>query len=404
VRSRVLRDLDQGPWHTAASQNEYDIYIDSNGDGIADTVTFNTRLTGTDIFVDETIDLSNGHVVDEELINDRFADTDTALLGSDTLVMPVETDALPGVAPGSTRIAYGVVTFGQFSGDPVDTVGLDSNGDPDGSLSTDVLNPGVSVFGDFTGDSSPLLYQDMPGTSLTIRRNAAAYAADSGIGALLVHFHNAVGNKAQVVNLDQHTLTVTKGGTGSGTVTSSPAGIACGATCSAAFASGSSVTLTATPAAGSTFTGWSGGGCSGTGTCTVTLSAATTVTATFAADVTLSVALAGSGSGSVTSSPSGIDCGATCSHAFASGTSVTLTATADSGSSFAGWSGGGCSGTGTCQVTLTAATSVTASFATNKKKDTTPPKVTSVKVKVNHGAKSAKVTFHGTDPGNGSRA
>jgi subtilisin family serine protease len=394
----------QGPWHTAASQNEYDIYIDSNGDGIADTVTFNTRLTGTDIFVDETIDLSNGHVVDEELINDRFADTDTALLDSDTLVMPVETDALPGVAPGSTRIAYGVVTFGQFSGDPVDTVGLDSNGDPDGSLSTDVLNPGVSVFGDFTGDSSPLLYQDMPGTSLTIRRNAAAYAADSGIGALLVHFHNAVGNKAQVVNLDQHTLTVTKGGTGSGTVTSSPAGIACGATCSAAFASGSSVTLTATPAAGSTFTGWSGGGCSGTGTCTVTLSAATTVTATFAADVTLSVALAGSGSGSVTSSPSGIDCGATCSHAFASGTSVTLTATADSGSSFAGWSGGGCSGTGTCQVTLTAATSVTASFATNKKKDTTPPKVTSVKVKVNHGAKSAKVTFHGTDPGNGSRA
>jgi hypothetical protein len=309
VRSRVLRDLDQGPWHTAASQNEYDIYIDSNGDGIADTVTFNTRLTGTDIFVDETIDLSNGHVVDEELINDRFADTDTALLGSDTLVMPVETDALPGVAPGSSRIAYGVVTFGQFSGDPVDTVGLDSNGDPDGSLSTDVLNPGVSVFGDFTGDSSPLLYQDMPGTSLTIRR---------------------------------------------------------------------------------------------TGTCTVTLSAATTVTATFAADVTLSVALAGSGSGSVTSSPSGIDCGATCSHAFASGTSVTLTATADSGSSFAGWSGGGCSGTGTCQVTLTAATSVTASFAKNKK-DTTPPKVTSVKVKVNHGAKSAKVTFHGTDPGNGSK-
>jgi hypothetical protein len=393
----------QGPWHTAASQNEYDIYIDSNGDGIADTVTFNTRLTGTDIFVDETIDLSNGHVVDEELINDRFADTDTALLDSDTLVMPVETDALPGVAPGSSRITYGVVTFGQFSGDPVDTVGLDSNGDPDGSLSTDVLNPGVSVFGHFTGDSSPLLYQDMPGTSLTIRRDAAAYAADSGMGALLVHFHNAVGNKAQVVNLDQHTLTVTKGGTGSGTVTSSPAGIACGATCSAAFASGSSVTLTATPAAGSTFTGWSGGGCSGTGTCTVTLSAATTVTATFAADVTLSVGVAGSGSGSVTSSPSGIDCGATCSHAFANGTSVTLTASADSGSKFSGWSGGGCSGTGTCQVTLTAATSVTASFTKNKKKDTTKPKVTSVKVKVNHGAKSAKVTFHGTDPGNGSK-
>ena len=54
-------------------------------------------------------------------------------------------------------------------------------------------------------------------------------------------------------------------------------------------------------------------------------------------------------------------------------------------------------------MTLTAATSVTASFAKHKKKDTTKPKVTSVKVKVNHGAKSAKVTFHATDPGNGSK-
>src|SRR5882672_11261304 len=53
------------------------------------------------------------------------------------------------------------------------------------------------------------------------------------------------------------TLTVSKSGNGGGTVTSSPAGIACGATCSASFAIGTMVTLTAAPAAGSTFTGWS---------------------------------------------------------------------------------------------------------------------------------------------------
>lgn len=43
---------------------------------------------------------------------------------------------------------------------------------------------------------------------------------------------------------------------------------------------------------------------------------------------------------------------------------MTLTATADSGSTFDGWSGGGCSGTGTCIVTLSSDTAVTASFTT----------------------------------------
>jgi subtilisin family serine protease len=397
----------QGPWHTAASQNEYDIYIDTNGDGSPDLVTFNTRITGTDVLIDETIDLSSGDVVDQEPLNDRFADTDTALFDSDTLVMPVwlQPMADDGLSVGDSRITYGVVTFGQFSSDPVDSVGLDDSGNPDGSLSTDVLNPGVAVFGDVdtAGGNGFVLYQDQPNTSLTVQRDAASYAADQGMGAMIVHFHNTVGNKAQIVDLDHHSLTVQKSGAGTGTVTSSPAGINCGSTCTASYSSGTQVTLTATPASNSTFSGWSGGGCSGTGTCVVTLNADATVTATFIPKVTLTVSTSGNGSGSVTSSPAGIDCGATCSAAFANGTSVTLTASADSGSKFSGWSGGGCSGTGTCQVTLTAATSVTASFAKNKKKDTTKPKVTSVKVKVNHGTKSAKVTFHGTDPGNGSK-
>ncbi len=54
------------------------------------------------------------------------------------------------------------------------------------------------------------------------------------------------------------TLTVTLAGVGDGAVTSSPAGIDCGATCAAAFDAGSTVTLTATPDAGSVFGAWSG--------------------------------------------------------------------------------------------------------------------------------------------------
>jgi len=76
------------------------------------------------------------------------------------------------------------------------------------------------------------------------------------------------------------TLSVAKNGSGTGTVTSNPAGISCGATCTASFAIGKVVTLTASPNTGSTFAGWSGV-CSGTGTCTVTMSAAQSVTATF---------------------------------------------------------------------------------------------------------------------------
>ncbi|CAK0760123.1 immune inhibitor A [Gammaproteobacteria bacterium] len=75
------------------------------------------------------------------------------------------------------------------------------------------------------------------------------------------------------------TLTVNK--TGSGTVTSNPAGISCGGTCSASFASGTSVALTAAPASGYTFSGW-GGDCSGSDSCQVTMNAAKAVTAIFA--------------------------------------------------------------------------------------------------------------------------
>jgi hypothetical protein len=166
------------------------------------------------------------------------------------------------------------------------------------------------------------------------------------------------------------TLTVTKAGTGGGTVTSSPAGIDCGATCSASFGAGAAVTLSATASAGSIFAGWSGGGCAGTGSCTVTLDAATTVTATFntapAGTFALTVGKAGAGTGTVTSSPVGIDCGAVCVFSFSANASVTLTAAASAGSAFTGWSGGGCSGTGTCVVTMDAAKTVTATFASTQ--------------------------------------
>jgi hypothetical protein len=162
--------------------------------------------------------------------------------------------------------------------------------------------------------------------------------------------------------LKQFLLTVSKSGTGSGTVASNPAGISCGADCSEPYNAHTVVTLTGAAAADSVFTGWSGGGCSGTGTCVVTMDAAVSVSASFALkQFLLTVSKSGTGSGTVASNPAGITCGPDCSESYDSGTVVTLTATSDAGSTFAGWSGA-CSGTGTCQVTMTAVTSVIATF------------------------------------------
>ena len=75
-------------------------------------------------------------------------------------------------------------------------------------------------------------------------------------------------------------MAVHKKGNGSGTITSSPAGIKCGQKCSHKFAFGAKVTLKAKAAKGSTFAGWSGG-CKGKKSCKVTADEALSVTAKF---------------------------------------------------------------------------------------------------------------------------
>jgi hypothetical protein len=171
------------------------------------------------------------------------------------------------------------------------------------------------------------------------------------------------GNRTVSANFttNTYTLTVTRAGTGSGTVTTNPAGIACGTTCAASFESGTLVTLHAEPDFNSTFTGWSGA-CSGTGDCTIEMSATKNVTATFVRKThTLTVIKAGNGSGTVTSSPAGVNCGTACTFTFDAGTAVSLSAVADSTSNFAGWSGA-CSGTGGCMITMDSNKAVTATF------------------------------------------
>ena len=164
--------------------------------------------------------------------------------------------------------------------------------------------------------------------------------------------------------------TVSVSVSGSGHVTSSPAGINCPGTCSHAFKPGDTVALSKNADTGWNFQSW-GGDCSGNGSCTfVRISANHRVTATFVPvpKVRFNLTVTVSGNGSVVSSPGGIACPGTCSAAYDQGTQVTLAPIAGAGAVFVSW-GGACSGAGVCVVTMNADASASATFNDRR----TPP-------------------------------
>ncbi len=181
-------------------------------------------------------------------------------------------------------------------------------------------------------------------------------------------------------------LTVNKLGAGTGTISSNPAGINCGNSCSTNFNENTVVSLNANPATGSSFAGWSGA-CSGTASCVVTLSQARTVSGSFnlipeptptpepePSPTTLFLGVSKIGNaaneGHVVSNLAGLDCGSKCSGEFVKGSVISLTASNSDTVNFAGWSGGNCSGTDICKITLNEATTITATF--NTKPSPTP--------------------------------
>ncbi|MBI5944541.1 MAG: hypothetical protein HY864_09245, partial [Chloroflexi bacterium] len=158
--------------------------------------------------------------------------------------------------------------------------------------------------------------------------------------------------RVDLTSTTTHTLSVSKTGDGSGTVTSAPAGIDCGAACSASFTRDSVVELTAAAELGSTFTGWSGAGCTGTGGCSVTMDAAKSVTANFTEnEYTLTVI---SAHGTVTKDPDDLH--------YHYGDEVTLSVAADAGWTFTGWTPALTDN----KVTINGNTTVTANYTQNE--------------------------------------
>lgn len=194
----------------------------------------------------------------------------------------------------------------------------------------------------------------------------------------------AIGAQNAAANVIVNALSVSV--TGSGSVSSDDRTFSCPSKCYGVYTPGTTVVLTAKANSGNTFFAWSGA-CAGNGPiCTVAVDQEKSVTAQFTAlagggggggggggaggggggggggsQSTLSVSR--SNAGTVTSAPTGISCGNTCSAKFTNGTSVTLTATPPAGATFLGWAGG-CAGVApTCSLTVNQNTSVQANFS-----------------------------------------
>jgi hypothetical protein len=155
------------------------------------------------------------------------------------------------------------------------------------------------------------------------------------------------------------TLTIQLLGTGTGAVRDGNT-IDCGSRCTATVLPGTSFQLTAYPTSGSRLSTWSGGGCVGGASCSTQIDADTTIVATFNLSVDLELFFNGNGTGRVTSSPAGVDCTYDCTVSFDLGTTVTLTAVPNPGSSFGGF--GGACGTTPCMLQLNQQTTVQVRF------------------------------------------
>ena len=178
-------------------------------------------------------------------------------------------------------------------------------------------------------------------------RSVAISGDTAVIGAFLDDDGGTDSGSAYVFALNEYTLTVDMAGDGSGQVQSDPPGTT--------FMHGSVVTLTATAEIGSTFAGWSGDIVTTTNPITLTMDSDKFITATFTLNqYELNVATVGNG----TAAPN--------SGTYDYGTVVTVTATADIGSTFLDWSGDVVTTTNPITVTMDSDKFITAKFTLNQ--------------------------------------
>ncbi len=274
-------------------------------------------------------------------------------------------DGWSGACSGTGNCSFTVTdttsVTANFSEEPLETFALTVGVSGQGSVSSDPI--GISCGSDCSQQFAAQTLVNLQATPDEGYSFSSWSGACSGAGDC-----NVTMNAAQVVTAifeqdEVITYELTASVTGNGSISSDPSGIDCGSDCTETFDENTVVSLQAAADEGNSFVSW-GGACSGDTTCNVTMDSAKSVSATFELDevVSYDLSVTVTGPGRVTSNPSGIDCDTNCSASFDESTSVSLTASADTGFVLDHWEGA-CSGANVCNVTMSAAQSVTAVFA-----------------------------------------
>lgn len=245
-----------------------------------------------------------------------------------------------GLDSGSTFVIYG---GGQDQSVDLNALSQDQGLRIDGASAADNSGTSASGVGDMNGDGRDDVIVGAPD------------ADNNGLSSGSAYLYYGT------------RLTVDTRGSGSGYVSSSPAGIDCGSAehraCGSFFASRRMVRLTANPSRSSEFVSWSGDCVVEGADCLVHMDEARAVRARFVPrQESLTVDLRGTGKGSVSSSTPGIDCGDGCSARFEAGTQVVLTARPRAGAIFGGWSGKCAAVLRRCTVSMDSARSISAQF------------------------------------------
>jgi len=270
-------------------------YLSSNG-----TFNWRTRIVSYKFPAPQDFSISDA----------RITEGDTGNINMDFTVSRSGTGS-------SDSVDYAVVAGGSAT-DGVDYETLVNNTLNFANADTSMI-VSVSVIGDTVIEPDETVFLELSNPS-----GSAAIDDASGVGT--------------IENDDFPLLSVSLTGNGIGAVTSSPSGIDCGLDCSESYDYNTEVILTATPETGSNFSGFSGDADCEDGS--VNMTAPVNCNATFELDIhSLTVVLDGNGAGVVTSAPAGIDCGSACTEDYDYDSAVMLTAFADTGSNFVGFSG-----------------------------------------------------------------